>query len=322
MPIRRGLRGDAASPLDTVLREQPFAPRWELASVEPLAEDEAHSGRAFRASTADGQRYKLRVCASAHRARELAGLLAGLPDVFPHVVARHTRYLLIEWVEGERLDDRKELRPYAELLGRLVAEVHCMGGPPGPRGRLRAAWLALRLRRGFRSQLRVLRRRGLVEADTAARARAAFRIWARRYGTPISLDLWDTHKANFMLEPSGRLRYVDEEGLAYTLKGMGFAKLLTKPGVRRRQPKREAEWQAFRAGYAQVADAGFLTPDYLAYVRLVELVRSIHSKVRLERRPDKVADEVEELRDFLAQVKPAEGSSDPPGALPRRSGAS
>ncbi len=322
MSIRRGPRGDVASDLDTVLREQPFAPRLELRAIEPLAEDEAHSGMAFRVATGDGQRYKLRICGSARRARELERLLGALPDVFPRVVARRARHLLIEWVEGERLDDRKELRPHAELLGRLVAEVHCMGGPPGPLRRLRAAWLALRLRRGFRAQLRALGRRGVVDVDTAARARAAFRIWVRRHGTPISLDLWDTHKANFMLEPGGRLRYVDEEGLAYTLKGMGFAKLLAKPGVRYRQPKRLAEWEAFRAGYAQVADADLLTPDYLDYVRLVELVRSIHSKVRLERRLDKVGDEARELREFLAEVKPAEGSSDPPGALPRRFGAS
>jgi hypothetical protein len=197
-----------------------------------------------------------------------------------------------------------------------------MGGPPGPLGRLRAAWLALRLRRGFRAQLRALVRRGLVDADTTARARAAFRTWVRHHGTPISLDLWDTHKANFMLEPDGRLRYVDEEGLAYTLKGMGLAKLLAKPGVRPYQPKREAEWQAFCGGYAQIANAAFLTPDYRNYVRLVELVRSIASKVRRERRLDKVGDEARELRDFLAEVKPAEGSSDLTGAPLSGSGAS
>lgn len=321
MAIRRGSRGADASDLDTVLREQPFAPELELRFIEPLAEDEAHSGMAFRVATAEGRRYKLRICGSARRARELEQLLGTLPEVFPRVVARRARHLLIEWVEGERLDDRKELRPHAPLLGRLFAEVHRLGRPPGWSGRLRSVWLALRMRWAFRGQLRALVRCGLIDPETAARARAAFRTWVRHHGTPICLDLWDTHKANFMLEPDGGLRYVDEEGLAYTLKGMGLAKLLAKPGVRRRQPKREAEWQAFRAGYAEVADAGFLTPDYRNYMRLVELVRSIDSKVRRERRLDKVGDEAAELRDFLAQVKPAEGSSDPTGAPLRGSGA-
>ena len=321
MPLRRL---GPVSPLpdpDAILREQPFAEIALLSQVEPLAGEEAHSGRAFLAIADDGRRFKLRVCADRWKARRTARRLRRLAHVFPRLQARRGRYLLLEFLEGERVDDRKELRPHAELLGRICAEIHRMGEPRDARGRARLAWEALRLRAQFRRQLRALARAGVLDAELARGVHRARRVWLRRHGTPVGLDLHDTHKGNFMVDAHGALRYVDEEGLGYTVRGMGLAKLLAKPGVRPYSPKREDEWEAFRRGYAEVADASFLTRDYCDYVRLLELVRSLEFKLRRETRLFKVAAEVEELRELVGRVKPEGEPADPSVAPARGPGA-
>ena len=298
---------------EAVLRERPFARIAALERLEPLGEGEGHSGRAFLACAADGRRFKLRVCTSSRRAREIERCMRGLPHVFPQLLARDGRHLLIELLDGVQVSDRKQLRPHARRLGRLCAEIHRLGEPRSPRDRLRARLAAARIRIQLARQLRALRRQGLVDADLERRIRKAWRAWRRRWGVPVSLELHDAHKANFMIDGQGRLRFVDEDGLHYTLRGIGLGKLLADQGARRNLPKRMREWRRFRQGYAELADAGYLTPGYLDGVLMVELVRSIEFKVRREARLFKVDAELAELRELVDRVKPAAGSSDPSG---------
>jgi len=298
---------------EAVLRERPFARIAALERLEPLGDGEGHSGRAFLAHAADGRRFKLRVCASPRRAREIEQCMRGLPHVFPRLLAREGRYLLIELLDGMQVFDRKQLRPYAQRLGRFCAEIHGLGEPRGLGGRVRARLAAARIRLRFARQLRALRRQGLVDADLERRIRRAWRAWRRRWGVPVSLDLHDAHKANFMIDGQGRLRFVDEDGLHYTLRGIGLGKLLADQGVRPDSPKRMREWYRFCQGYAELADAGYLTPGYLDGVQMVELVRSIEFKLRREARLFKVDAELAELRELAERVKPAAGSADPSG---------
>jgi hypothetical protein len=321
MPLLRRLRRtDPAPDPDAILREQPFAPRVTLVRIEPLSETEAHSGRAFLASAADGQRYKLRVCPDERRAREMEAHVRRLPHVFPALLARRGRYLLIELVPGESPSDRKQLRPYSRRLGRLYAEIHREGELRGLRGRAIARLESLRQRAQLARQVRALRRSGVVDPALAGDVAAAIRTWRRRHGTPVALEPHDAHKANFMIDPVGELRYVDEEGLGYGIRGIGLAKLLSDRTERPKSRGRREEWDEFLAGYGEVADAGFLTPDYRDYVRVLELVRSIEFKLRREARLFKVESEVSELRELVARVKTHPGSADPSVAPARGPG--
>jgi hypothetical protein len=322
MPFRRWLRRIPPSPdPEAILREQPFAPQVTLARIEPLAEAEAHSGRAFLASDAQGRRYKLRVCPNERRARALEANVTRLPQVFPRLLARRGRHLLIEFVEGDCPSDRKQLRPYARRLGRLYAEIHREGELRGLRGRLRTRFEALRQRAQLARQLRALRRHGAVEDALGRDVGAALAAWRRRYGTPVALEPHDAHKANFMIDTGDELRYVDEEGLGYTIRGFGLAKLLSDRTERPYSRGRREEWSEFLEGYAEVGDASFLTADYRDYVRVLELVRSIEFKLRREARLYKVDADLEELRELVARVKTAPGSADPSVAPARGRGA-
>jgi hypothetical protein len=281
---------------DALLRQRPFADLVELVRLGPLAEGEAHSGGALLAEAADGRRFKLRVCRSERRAREIASHMRALPAFFPALLARQGRLLLIEYLDGEAVQDRKRLRPFAHQLGRAYADIHRAGELRGPRGVMRALFESLRIRAQFRRHIRALRR---LEPPLAAHAERTWRRWHREFGIPVALELRDAHKANFMIDRAGALRYVDEDGLMYAMRGMGLGKLLADPGARPGSPKRTFEWYAFCEGYSEGGDAGFLTPEYCAYARLMELVRSIEFKQRTEGRLHKVDEELEELRELL-----------------------
>jgi hypothetical protein len=279
-----------------LLRRRPFAAVAPLVRISPLSGDGAHSGGAFLAEAEDGRRFKLRVCRSRRRARQLEATLRAVPEFFAALVAREGRLLLIEYLEGEAPSDRKRLRPYASDLGRFYAEIHRRGARRGAAGRLRTLLESLRIRLQLVRQLRVLAR---VDAGLARQVRAQMTRWRGSYGIPVALELWDTHKANFLIGGDGRLHYVDEDGLHYAMQGMGLGKLLADPGVRPGSPKRTREWYAFCEGYAQVGDAGFLTPEYCAYARLLELIRSIEFKLRKDQRVHKLDDELAELRELV-----------------------
>jgi hypothetical protein len=222
--------------------------------------------------------------------------MRALPAFFPALRAREGSLLLIEYLEGEPVQDRKQLRPFAHQLGRAYADIHRAGELRGLRGVARALFESLRIRAQFRRHIRALRR---SEPELAARAEHTWRRWNREFGIPVALELRDAHKANFMIDRAGQLRYVDEEGLMYAMRGMGLGKLLADPGARPGSPKRTLEWYAFCEGYSEAGDAGYLTPEYCAYARLMELVRSVEFKQRTEGRLHKVNEELEELRELL-----------------------
>ncbi len=279
-----------------ILGRRPFAEVTSLCRIEPLSGREAHSGRAFRVQSEDGRRFKLRVCESEARARGIEAHMRALPDFFAPFVAREGALLLIEWLDGAQVVDRKQLRPFAVQLGGAYARIHQRGAPRGLLDRLRARVLGLRIRLQLVRHLAAVRR---VDRQLAEALAAQARQWRRRYGVPVALELRDAHKANFVIDRGGRLRYVDEDGLMYAMRGMGLGKLLADPGSRPGSPKRTREWYQFCEGYAEVADGSYLTPEYCAYARLLELVRSVEFKLRREARLHKVEEELAELRELL-----------------------
>ena len=279
-----------------LLRGRPFADAVELVRLEPLAGAEAHSGGAFLAEARDGRRFKLRACTSEARAREIEATLRALPGFFPRLLAREGSLLLIEYLEGEPVVDRKQLRPWAHQLGRAYADIHRRGELHGPAGLARALFESLRMRVQFHRHLRALR---ATHPGLARRAARAWRTWSRAFGLPVALELRDAHKANFMIDARGSLRFVDEDGLMYAMRGMGLGKLLADPGARPGSPKRTREFYSFCEGYSEAGDASYLTPEYCAYARLMELVRSIEFKRRTAGRTHKVDEELAELEELL-----------------------
>lgn len=103
------------------------------ASVEALAPSDSYRPTpvAFRVALADGRRLKARLLSSAARAARLECILCALHhSAFPAVVARHDRVLLLEWIDGEPLDEETSRPSVARAAGAIHAFLHAMPVPP------------------------------------------------------------------------------------------------------------------------------------------------------------------------------------------------
>jgi hypothetical protein len=292
-------------PLDPerLLRANPFGGRVDLSRVEPVP-GFAHSGTAGFVRDAEGRRYKLRSCASAARAKEIASLLTLAPKHFPRIVAREGRYLLIEALDEHRPLDREELLARLDQIGEMAAELHAAArraALPGPAARVRAV---ARARIQLARDQALLARGNVLDAATRVALVRKLRAHRRRFGSPVSVEMDDLHKANFMLrERDGDLRYVDEEGVAVRPRFTSLASLV-------KTADKEAHWRLFRAGYATIADASTITPEYTEYVVLLDTVRKVANKVRsgtaldAERR-SKLPAEIDDLRRVALRRAPS-----------------
>ncbi len=277
---------------DRLLAARPFA-QLDLREIAPIPGASVHSGGAFFATAADGRRYKLRECSHRLRALAIARWVRLLPSVFPKLVGREGRLLLLERLDDFRPMTRTELLAHADDLGRIGARVHG-ASPSGLSGAIGRRAAALRFDARFRSDLRAIAATGLVDAPTHARALAKYQAHHGRFGMPVALELDDLHKGNWMLrESDGAMRYVDEEGVGLRPKGTGLASLLKT--VTRTNP-----WYRYKLGYSEYADAEFLSWPYTEYLLLIDTVRRVAHKARTEAREEKLPDEVAHLRAMAA----------------------
>lgn len=288
-----------SSPEQRILRERPFAGILAVDHVEPVGAEFAHSGTAFFVRDREGRRFKLRVCPNRLRAAALARYVTLLPDVFPTLVAREGRFLLLEALDDYRLVTRGELLRRGRELGRIAARIHARSARALARRPGLRTLVAVRFASGFLRDLALLRRTRTIPPASSRGALRKFRAHFRRFGLPIALELDDLHKGNVMLrECDGDLRYVDEEGVGLRPKGAALASLMKTASSRR-------HWQLFRDGYAEVADAGFLTEAYTEYLLLLDAVRRVARKVRTRSREEKLPREIGELREMADQEEVA-----------------
>jgi len=263
-----------ASPLDpeALERARPFRDVLRIDRVDPVGEF-AHSGTACFVSDTEGRRFKLRRCASARRAREIERLLGALGRITPRVVAREGALLLLEALDEHRPLERDELLARIPELGAMVAHVHSeaeRAGVPAAGARFLAT---VRSRFQIARDLKVLRSAAALRPELQRAAEAGIEAGRARFGLPVALELDDLHKANLMLRHSdGDLRFVDEEGVA-------VRPLLTSLASLVKTADRESHWSEFRSGYATVREPSSITPEYTAYVVLIDTVRKVANKV-------------------------------------------
>jgi hypothetical protein len=119
-----------------------------------------------------------------------------------------------------------------------------------------------------------------------------WRAHRARFGLPVELEHDDLHKGNWLLrDADGDRRYVDEEGVGLRPLGTGLASLL-------KTATRSRTWRLYRAGWAELGDAGVFTEEYTEYVLLMDAVRRVAHKLRTEARVEKLPREIAELREM------------------------
>ena len=238
---------------------------------------------------ASGHGYKLRVCRRAGQARAIEAHVARMPSLFPPLLARDGRLLIFELLEGHRSLTRQQLLDAAGRVGECVARLHAAG--QGGRGRLAAALL---LRARLHRDLSGLRAAGVLEPPVMQRIEEKLRRHRARFGLPLALELDDVHKGNLMWHPErDDLRYVDEEGVGYRLRGVSLATLL-------KTATSSDALEAFRMGYARAGDARWIVRPYVELVLLLDALRRSALRLRSATRMEKLPEELDELRAIAA----------------------
>lgn len=287
-------RRDVSIDLDRLRERWPFPEVVARPGLEPAGAF-GQSGTACFASSEDGTGWKVRLCRSALRAREIEHLIALAPGLFPRLVARSGRLLLFERLTDHREITREELLERLPDLGAMVATIHRAADDaslPRPGSRLLSQ---LRARYQLSRDLRRLGASDRVEASVLDALRTKCAHHSRAFGLPVAVELDDLHKGNFMVrEVDGDLRYVDEEGVAIRPLGTGLASLA-------KTADQEAHWEAFRTGYASISDPAFITPAFTEYVVLLDTIRKVAHKLRGTEalgaeRLEKLPEEIEDLR--------------------------
>jgi hypothetical protein len=257
---------------DEIVASQPFGDRLRIRSAERIPGRKEFRRSALRVTADDGRRFKLRLCASRKQARAIETLVLAIPDALPAFFGREGRYLLFEWLEGYRPLDGPALALHAQGLGRMCATVNQHGAASGPLSRVFRKLESIRTVRNFRRELDLLRRLEWIDETVYEHLGELFSAGLRECGTPVCLELRDLHPGNLMVNEEGDVRYVDELGLGRCMRGLGVGKLLGRTGT-------EVHWHAFRKGYAEMADAGTLTPEYFHFVRIIAGVHAAAHKV-------------------------------------------
>ena len=268
----------------SLLRRKPFERFDPLTAAEPLGHDGGHSGSAFWATGVSGRRYKLRVCRTAFRARNLARYLEVLGERAPKLLARDGSLLLLEVLDGYESMERLEVLEEARTLGRWAATLHRDAAAHGiPSGAARFT-IEQATRLAFRRDLERLQRARLLTRVQVRSLRDKLERRIETHGFEVSLEMDDLHKGNFMRRPGdGTLRYVDEQGLALRPRGMGLATLL-------KTATRSRSWLQYCEGYGEVAPSPFLDPERVEVLLLIDAVRRAarkhHHRQRLEKLPE------------------------------------
>jgi len=292
----RALRADA----ERLAAERPFAGTLDPASLERASGWKAGVRGSYFVTGANGRRFKLRICASPAQARRMGRGLARLGGFAPRVEAREGPYLLIEHLSGHQKLGPASLREHCRGLGRMYAAAHASDARTP---RVVARWLrrgvARRTRRRFERELALLHEGGVIDERLHRRIRERFRAGVARQGLAPTFEIRDFHMGNVMVDAKGDLRFVDEAGLGFHPKGLGYAKLLA-------HVPEERFHRAFREGYAEVLDPAFLAGEQAVFARVVDGVHSVASKLRRGAEPARLARSLEALRRAEA------GASEPP----------
>lgn len=225
---------------------------------------------AYRVDLADGRTVKLRRAVSEERARMYTTLLAQLADDrLARVLDRRGDATLEAWIDGAPLGEGEPAREHVESAADLLAAIH-RAAPPADLVREDAMPA---VREDVALSLDAVGAAGALPSASIARLREV--AAARDPGaTPARIVHTDLCAENLVVDATGTLRAVDNEGLRTGAPGYDLAR------VWYRWPMSDRAWEAFVAAYTRIVDP----TRALAHFEFWQLVAVVHSaRVRLPR---------------------------------------
>ncbi len=127
----------------------------------------------------------------------------------------------------------------------------------------------------FISYIKDLENNSLIDKSGYSIALKMYHDLKKKINPKMVIDANDVYPENFRLR-DGKVYLVDIEAIKPMIKGFGIAKSFVRWF---RTPKQR---QNFKKGYSSVNSISFLTEDYLTFLYLNFLARSISIKIRLK----------------------------------------
>ncbi len=256
------------------------------------------SRHAYRVALADGRTIKARRTLSDGRAAQVCDALAALADSrLARVQARHGAVLLEEWVEGTPLTvatvRRHHLREAAALLAQIHA-VEAVGGKPVTGEESTARRLA-----ETESRLNALVDRRALDPEVAG----VLAISLRRQDpgrARTGLVHLDFAFHNFVIDPAGMLRLVDNEAMSVD----AFDYDLARSWYRNAMPLES--WAQFEDEYRDAGGPG-ARGDSAGFWRIAAVVEG--AVTRLDVDPERADVPLERLRAMAAELRGQSGGA-------------
>jgi aminoglycoside phosphotransferase (APT) family kinase protein len=250
--------------------------------LSPLGEKKGRRC-AYRIEDEGGKVVKVRLFENAEEARRVFEQRAALEEAFAPAVACHGAVLIEAWVEGVPLVDldwESWVEPAGALLGRLHATPLGAHEPPNVSTR--------RWREGAESDLEILTAAGTIASAEADRLRAELR--QRDPGeSRTALIHTDFCADNMVIDTRGRLRVIDNEGMAVRPPGFDLARTFQL------WPMSKEARVRFRRGYLSSAP---MEPEAPGFWRIAAVL--LGARIFLKLSATRLEASVGLLREFLA----------------------
>jgi hypothetical protein len=257
-----------------------------LSSLRPAG----HARYAYRLEGPDGETWKLRLLPHPDVAERVASIVGSVPgSLLARVLFRAGNVLVEEWVDGTPLSGAIAGAPAHALAGDLLGRLHVTPAPGAVAPFDGSTTPSVEEARAQAGDLAVA---GAIRREEANRVRHL--LQGLDPGTSrIGVVHGDFVPENLVLDPAGRVRAVDNEGIAFGPVASDFGV------VALRWPMGAGERRAFLTAYRRHRDEREGTDDP-RFWRLCSAVKSAHVRVVRLRLPDPAPLEV--LRRLLGEA--------------------
>jgi thiamine kinase-like enzyme len=258
---------------EKIFKDRPFHRILKIKEVKSLV---GLSGKTFQLVGEDGRAFKLRYCSKTGKAKDIERNVQLLPHAFPSFHGRDGHYVLFDWIDGILLPMNPNPDTYHQI-GKLIGEAHALedfkNADP---------------HKYFAARMKELRKVNVLPGSVLYRAEKKYLELRSKVKVDIVLEFNDIHPGNILLDRKGRVFFVDEESLDYSIKGLGLA----KPILFEKWFADPRDKQAFWKGYTEFHPIDYFTADYQELIKITYLVRRIST--RIQRGVDSLVD-IEQL---------------------------
>ena len=183
-------------------------------------------------------------------------------NFLPSIYGQHGKKVLFEYIKG-RDCKKQDASRVALQVGRICAFINKLKNKNPYNADKR-----------FFSYITTLKNKKVIATEKALDIKKLYLSLKKKVRPKITLDANDVYPGNFRLR-KGKVYLVDIEAIKPLFKGYGIAKSFI------RWFKTPKQREKLKEGYTSVAPINFLTADYLQFLYLSFLVRSIALKLRL-----------------------------------------